>query len=390
MTTPAINILTWDYVGAYSRTYYPDGEIVTTGPSTRMKGAFYHYRPESINSPQHPVLKYRLPTGWVHDKVVWRFPLYTTRVPGAGGSYTISDNSYSFSTGSPLIGPFTSGMEGRAINGALEKLKNQHVNLCLAFAERKKTIGLFNDLAAEVKASNDRFKQKHRSVWNGMRNALPGVRALPRIWLAYQYGFKPLVSDVTGSLIKLNEMEQLPRPYWFTVKKTIRQQDTVEDRSLMFYNGNPSYPVVASRFTDEICHVSLTYSMRFDPLASLASLGIINPFSLAYELLPYSFVLDWALPVGNYLNLLDADAGWDFQYGSVGRLKKVEIDGMYAELPPDVQILGGNASEMRHRLDSFSRYTLTSSPWPVFPEFENPLSKTHVANAIALLVSSYR
>lgn len=41
----------------------------------------------------------------------------------------------------------------------------------------------------------------------------------------------------------------------------------------------------------------------------LASFGITNPLELAWELIPYSFVIDWAFNVGNVLSGLDALIG---------------------------------------------------------------------------------
>jgi len=43
--------------------------------------------------------------------------------------------------------------------------------------------------------------------------------------------------------------------------------------------------------------------------------GISNPLLLAWELIPYSFVFDWLLPVGNYLEGLTAYDGFRLSNG---------------------------------------------------------------------------
>jgi hypothetical protein len=49
--------------------------------------------------------------------------------------------------------------------------------------------------------------------------------------------------------------------------------------------------------------------------AELETLGLLNPLSLAWELLPYSFVIDWFLPIGDYLAATTASAGMTWVNG---------------------------------------------------------------------------
>lgn len=48
------------------------------------------------------------------------------------------------------------------------------------------------------------------------------------------------------------------------------------------------------------------YLVKDATLKSLAQCGISNPLLLGWELIPYSFVVDWLFPVGEYLSALDA------------------------------------------------------------------------------------
>jgi hypothetical protein len=332
-----------------------------------------------------------MPTGWVHDYQRLSLPLLSVAEPPYWWGHRYSTNNYDFSYGTPTIGAFDFNLERRAINGCLEKLKGQKVDLSVAFAERKKTASLFSDSASAIARETNQFRRKNGSLWEKVKRTIPGKEAFPRAWLALQYGVKPLVDDVMGSLEALNELDTLPKAYYTTVTKTCHGGEQPTKRSdLMYYYGNPAYPLVASQSVEELCHVSLTYSLKNPVLQSLSALGITNPFSTAWELLPYSFVLDWALPVGDYLSLLDADFGWQFEMGSVGRLKKVRLVGESVILPSGHVLIGGDPTEYRFHADSFSRHVLYNSPFPVFPGLKNPFSSKHVANALSLLASSYR
>ncbi len=388
MPTPSINTSQTHYADAYSFTVYPD-EVIASGPVPRLHRAASRYRPEGVSSP-FVLPGHRMPTGWVHDSSSLRLPLYSVAEPPYWWGHRYSTNNYGFSYGIPTIGSFTGGLEERAINGALEKLKDQHVNLSVAFAERKKTAQLFSDAATSISDDVESFRRKNGSLWEKIKKINPRLESFPRAWLALQYGFKPLLEDVTGSLIELNKRDQLPKAYYTTVKKTIFVGDTYQRQDLMYYLGNPAWPLVVEGTTTELCHVSFTYSLKCPVMQSLSALGITNPFSIAWELLPYSFVLDWALPVGNYLSLLDADFGWQYELGSVGRLKKVRLDGTHQVMPSGHTLISGRPEDYVYAADSFSRNVSYSAPWPVFPGLKNPFSATHVANAMSLLTSSFR
>lgn len=62
----------------------------------------------------------------------------------------------------------------------------------------------------------------------------------------------------------------------------------------------------------------LVYNVRCEDSlkAVAANTGISNPALLAWELLPWSFVIDWFIPVGDYLESLSAFDGFTFSGGS--------------------------------------------------------------------------
>lgn len=49
-------------------------------------------------------------------------------------------------------------------------------------------------------------------------------------------------------------------------------------------------------------------------LFALASLGLLNPASLAWELVPLSFVVDWIVPVGPFLEAMTAGVGIELSH----------------------------------------------------------------------------
>lgn len=52
-----------------------------------------------------------------------------------------------------------------------------------------------------------------------------------------------------------------------------------------------------------------------DTLVQLGSHGLTNPLALAWELFPMSFVINWFLPIGNFLAGLSTPFGMEFRDG---------------------------------------------------------------------------
>lgn len=385
MTTPAVNIQRQLNRTGYTYTIYNSGETyISSGPTLARK--FWRWRPESSTSPL--IGDFRYPTAWTHDRFLLVVPDMTFRENYTWGYRYYTGSSF-LALGTPTGAPFLTELENKAVNGALERLKDQKVNLSQAFAERKKTQALFSDVGEEVSGRINSFRRKNGSLWDKVKTLNPRLESYPRKWLALQYGVKPLLSDVFGACEALSELEQKPKPYRVTVSYTAKDQDERVRRDLVYQHGDTRYPLLVSERDEHLYRCSLTYEMSNPPLASLSSLGITNPAALAYELLPYSFALDWLVPVGGYLSLLDSDFGWSYVAGSLGRLSKRRGRGMYF-VPYPIGVTGGFPARYRYEIDSFSRFTYPSSPWPRFPGLKNPVSAGHVANALSLVASAFR
>jgi hypothetical protein len=133
------------------------------------------------------------------------------------------------------------------------------------------------------------------------------------------------------------------------------------------------------------------YALSDATLAEFSSLGLINPLEIVWELLPYSFVVDWFLPIGNWLSSMTADAGFTFQGGSLSCMSKVKSDGVKDVVwlnHPTAQASGATPV-LTGQSFNFVRTCYASSPVPGL-YFKNPLSATHIANAMALLALAFR
>jgi hypothetical protein len=123
----------------------------------------------------------------------------------------------------------------------------------------------------------------------------------------------------------------------------------------------------------------------------MSQLGMANPLSLAWELLPYSFVVDWFLPIGQFLSSLDYALGLEFRYGWMtvqhrqswnSRLTRTH--GTQFGFEADWSGGTGNGKGFY-----MHREALHSFPFPPLPVLKDPFSPIHMANGLALLSEAF-
>jgi len=207
-------------------------------------------------------------------------------------------------------------------------------------------------------------------------------------WLALQYGWKPLLQDIQGSmeaLARLNLADSSVREVTASAKmRTHLKEDITDDLYHTTTIGHLSI-VQESR-----CKIGLKYRVENHLRAFLAQTGFTNPINLAWEVLPYSFVVDWFLPIGPYLESLTAFDGLEFWEGYQTNFTRQNIFGVAdftGTLAPYAVVYKGEYSSETVKLD---REKLFTFPRLSYPKLKNPFSVDHSLNAIALMRSAFK
>lgn len=177
----------------------------------------------------------------------------------------------------------------------LGKIKNQKVNLGQALGEYRQTARMFTQGVNMLISTYRSIRRGRPPSW-----IKPTTSNVANSWLCYRYGITPLIRDINGSLAVLSGA--LDRPLLFSVSTSKK-----EKKSLV--TVVPSY----GTFPPATKVVERTLSLRAKSYVEVSnlehmmgsSLGITNPLSLAWELTPFSFVVDWFLTVGDALEHLD-------------------------------------------------------------------------------------
>lgn len=303
----------------------------------------------------------------------------------------------------PSMDPFVTSATNLAINKLRLKLKDQKVNMVQAYAESDQTMRLIGDTTKKLALTFQHLRKGQLMAAGSVLGLRVGKREAARYStmakkakdrasvenlmssgvLAVQYGIKPLISDVVGAAELYAQKTVHEVVNTATVRHSVRTEQVQSGKTNSSYNAYMPYTANASATTVVAVDVKIgcTFAKGNEVLHTLSQLGLTNPLLIAWELVPWSFVIDWFIPVGNYISSLDATLGLDFKDGYVST--KSEMTHIRRQ-----SVVGGvraNTSSSYHQ-KTFKRTVLTSFPSSKLPEFKNPLSWQHALNGVALLV----
>jgi len=193
-------------------------------------------------------------------------------------------------------------------------------------------------------------------------------------WLEYQFGWMPLASDIHGAFDQF-QTGLKKRGQFSSVQRSLWDNTEVDTTSV---NNDV-------RCTTKVQSRGKIYSrVRDRDIANLTSLGLADPLQIAWALVPYSFVVDWFLPVGNMLEGIGATRGLTF----VGGYKSftTETSGVHTYRPSPQAGLNMQIVEPFECRVSVSAYSRT--PYSTFPSpslyVKSPFSTKHLFDALAL------
>lgn len=296
-------------------------------------------------------------------------------------------------------------LESRALNKIISKSGLQMTNLAQDFATYRQTVDLIADSAKRIALSLLALKKGNLSQASSQlftaarpRRFGPGgapshTKSLANNWLALQYGWKPLLQDISESMELVSKFKSPSAPV-FMVKASAKDKLVVTRR--LAYNSDAPTCGRELRTTETYVTYMLRYKVADRLTQFLSQTGFTSPVNLGWELLPYSFVVDWFLPIGPYLETLNAFEGLEFVDGY--KTKFTREEGSYRqsfegpnfpgfETPCNIYVRKGSLSFFAVRHD---REKFTSFPTPTFPQFKNPFSTAHALNGLALLRSAFR
>lgn len=192
------------------------------------------------------------------------------------------------------------------------------------------------------------------------------------LWLQLQYGWKPLISDIIGAW---NLVKGLPRP----VVTGVRHLE--ENEALPYAPATAGAFFRAEGFIRSGVHVRIDSELTSSGLALLDSFSLLNPFALGWELLPYSFVIDWLAPLGSVINQLSVPLSHTLRGISTTQFTVANVDFQWTQFKNYKK-----GSMITSTVSSLACYRTASFFWPgPMPYIKSPFNVTRAVTAISLL-----
>lgn len=220
------------------------------------------------------------------------------------------------------------------------------------------------------------------------RHGFNPTQTAANYWLQLQYGWKPLLSDAKAAAEALAEMhlrDERSRDTSVRVGISNKLRTTMPD---FLIESSPAYRGVLIQ--EEEASRRAVWRFRLKPADTAGLFGLLNPLEVVWELVPFSFVADWFLPIGDYLSSLDAPMRFEHIGGTKGYRKFVHatvypLTGTYPDGGPPLHCDGGGG--ISNQLLVIQRRKLTSIPSPQISQmtFDPHINATRATSAIALL-----
>lgn len=399
--------------------YAPAVRVYTTTTTTSVaKNGFKTYQ-ESRNSSASPNWKLLIRKGLPLPFNEYSYNKYEDRDWEGYLSQKSPPNTYgtsqnTFQTGSWYFANFPRLCEGRVESGCqglmsqrdrdmvlnkalmkiIAKIKDQKVDVGVAIGEHKQTMRLVADNAIRIAGALSALKRGDfagaaNKFGSGLKTRARGrfdrdyvgrdrSKALSRAWLELQYGWKPLLDDIYGAC------EQLAKQ-----PRQVYQQVTGH----AFYGHTISGTYQKSSYSqcreDGIHRLDEKFVVRYSTanliVQDLNTIGLLNPATVAWELMPWSFVIDWFLPIGNWLGSFGYTAGLTFMDGCHTTYEEITSTAVYTNFGFNGTNNLDGVRIKKSKSVKVQRVKIYSFPAVPYPSFKNPVSTGHMLNALALL-----
>lgn len=283
------------------------------GPSNFVQGYNWRVRDWSTTSNWKSLLASQ---GWLPSR------LYTDSNIKMKVVYAI-DTRFRLKT-NPRNGYYFSGRAGAAtwpllqLNGydpnllidvklkCLAKARNMRVNLAVAFAEGGKTIRMLTDTVRTLGNAYGAFRKGRFSQAARHLGINKPKDSLANNWLAYQYGWLPLINDAVGIASTIRDHYGAGREDYFVVRTSKTEVTTgVFECANWVVTGNHGKLYYTDVSTVR-AGLRLRISSRGDKFLAGVGLSLGDVLLTTWELVPFSFVFDWFVDVGGYLESISA------------------------------------------------------------------------------------
>jgi hypothetical protein len=198
-----------------------------------------------------------------------------------------------------------------------------------------------------------------------------------KLWLEYRYGWLPAIHSAQSLIAAL----QSDLKKGDIVRGSSRVSVTLDDVKTVVTNPT-SYTT-----RTEICVISGTRTYRGKAFASIKNSNAFfqfDPLVTTWELIPFSFIVDWFLQIGNWLEAVSPFTGSGLLGSQVSIKDEYTIEQTFDESYSDAQHSGVfNGLSTKIEVESYERFPHGAG---VLPSWNLRLNPSRIADLFALIL----
>lgn len=284
------------------------------------------------------------------------------------------------------------------LNEALKGMVDSKFNLLTSIAEFRKTA---EHLASTATRLTQAVKDVKRGRFSRAASRL-GIRTPKGAsrsktwasnWLEYKYGWMPLILDAYGLAEYLATRMRDEAPIFMSRKRRSASEKLPDTTG---FDRHSVFRVDFRRRDQQEVRqqVCIYYQVDFGRLADLKRIGLLDPGATFWESVPFSFVADWFLPIGDWLSLANAWQGLIYKGGcyTVMKRSQMRIDMTSSRCTSQTSAMtldrGEQVRACRGEYFTISRNVIVDPSYRM--QVKSPISFDHAITAIALLRQQFR
>nr|APG77134.1 hypothetical protein [Beihai levi-like virus 26] len=277
----------------------------------------------------------------------------------------------------------------KARNRLLSKIGDSGIDIGTMIAELGETVSYVSELAIDLvqfgmAIKSGRFNQAVRKLGVSKRrwqqfSKRPDASIASR-WLEFNFAIVPLVSDIADVAALYDDPNKVLGAVH--LKRTANQYFKESSEDSIFYYG-AFRNGVKTKYWGKV-RASCTYTVYDAELVAAQAMGLVNAPSALYNIVPFSWLLDYAVSIGDWLALLTATSGFQFAHGyeSVKLYQTHDLNVVGRDLPP------GNTSRVYEKTTLMGQVLYTAYQRKIIYSFPTPTVQ-FVLPDISLKQASY-
>lgn len=282
--------------------------------------------------------------------------------------------------------PWSSNDDLALLVGLKEQVVGGSANVAITIAEMGETLNSLASVTQRLaKLTEDaRRSGPKKTTWYkaqslakkyGRKIYRNGIgKTLKDGWLEYRYAVMPLMYDIDAHCQTLANLHNRPQRNRFRKVRRVFDIDTS-------YNPNACVRW-GPRKTLHSCRV--VADIKSGPAKYLVYSGVSDPASVLWERIPYSFVADWILPVGDFLSAVDFVRKFEGEFVFTHKVER-SCQGIFA-CPDDKGHefwRFSNGGDYLYRYLTIDRQVTSSPPVP-YPSLDLAIGKSKTSLKRAL------